>query len=152
MTVDQKLDLLEQEISTLLTIKIKQYHCAQQSQVAMLNALLVLVDIEEATNIDFLIEAVTTKMDFQNFVSNENTCVELVNYKLKESDMSFEYGLLVLILDTDDYLDFIYNSKHGALILDIDNRAYFKQHYINDLDRLIQLVQADIALGLLKTA
>jgi hypothetical protein len=141
MTVDQKLVLLEQEISKLLVTKITQYHCTQKSQIAMLNSFLVLADIEDASNIDFFIESATTKIDFQDFVSYENICVELVNYKLKESDMSFEYGLLVLILDTEDHLEFIYNSKHGALILDIDNRDYFKQHYTNDLDRLINLAQ-----------
>ena len=89
MTVDQKLVLLEQDISKLLVTKITQYHCTQKSQIAMLNSFLVLADIEDASNIDFFIESATTKIDFQDFVSYENICVELVNYKLKESDMSF---------------------------------------------------------------
>jgi hypothetical protein len=148
---DQKIKELEQELTTLISLRTNGFHTTQLSPVAMLNAFVVLVDEYSRNESQLLQHAEYVKSLFDNYLSGNDIFCDLIVYAIEEQDMSFTYCIFVSIKSlfeaVEQPITVVYNSNDQKAILDDRSRDLLNSIPEHTLDSMIRETKCEISLG-----
>lgn len=149
MNIDQKIDFLNTEISTLVISRINSFHSNKLSRVDFLNELITLPNEDTRYN-ETLIAATIALAEFNDYIRGNEVYFKLPNFRLIEEDMSFEYCIHVFLSELDEPLEVTYRTNDTQTQFNELDREYLMENCAHLLDEIIKAIQVEISFGSLR--